>query len=222
LLRDVAGRAPAGSDGWCAAHVWLGQAAMLSADPAGALGYYTAVRDALSGRPPSRMLAGCLRGRSGTLANLGRVAEAVDDGRRALILSRELGYPAGVAMALAELGMAALFAGDQAGAVRLARQAEQAAAGIPGWMARLCSIILTDALLAAGDLAAAEGVCAAGLARSRQAGDLQSQAALLTQTADLDLQAGRVEDAAGRDRCARRSRRSGTPGSGWPRNAARR
>jgi tetratricopeptide (TPR) repeat protein len=192
----VAGRAPAGSDGWCAAHVWLGQAAMLSADPAGALGYYTAVRDALIGRPPSRMLADCLRGRSGTLANLGRVAEAVDDGRRALILSRELGYPAGVAMALAELGMAALFAGDQAGAVRLAQQAEQAAAGIPGWMARLCSIILTDALLAAGDLAAAEDVCAAGLARSRQAGDLQSQAALLTQTADLDLQAGRVEDAA--------------------------
>ena len=99
-------------------------------------------------------------------------------------------------MALAELGMAALFAGDQAGAVRLAQQAEQAAAGIPGWMARLCSIILTDALLAAGDLAAAEDVCAAGLARSRQAGDLQSQAALLTQTADLDLHAGRVEDAA--------------------------
>ena len=125
---------------------------MLSADPAGALGYYTAVRDALIGRPPSRMLADCLRGRSGTLANLGRVAEAVDDGRRALTLSRELGYPAGVAMALAELGMAALFAGDQAGAVRLAQQAEQAAAGIPGWMARLCSIILTDALLAAGDL----------------------------------------------------------------------
>ena len=55
---------------------------------------------------------------------------------------------------------------------------------------------MTDALLAAGDLAAAEDVCAAGLARSRQAGDLQSQAALLTQTADLDLHAGRVEDAA--------------------------
>ena len=92
--------------------------------------------------------------------------------------------------------MAALFAGDLDGAVRLARQAEQIAAGIPGWIARLCSIILTDALIEAGDLAAAEGVCAAGLARSREAGDLRSQAGLLTQMADLDLQAGRVEDAA--------------------------
>ena len=196
VLREAAGRAPAGSDGWCAAQVWLGQAALVSADPDGALGHFTAVRGAITGRPPSRALADCLRGRSGTLANLGRVTEAVDDGRRALALAQELGYPVGQARALAGLSIAAIFAGDQESALRLARQAEQVAAGIPGWIARLCSIILTNALIAVGDVAAAKGVCADGLVRSRDAGDLQSQAALLTQTADLELQAGRIKDAA--------------------------
>ena len=56
-------------------------------------------------------------------------------------------------------------------AVRLARQAEQIPADIPGWIARDCSNLLTAVLTAAGDLAAAERVCAAGLARSRDAGD---------------------------------------------------
>ena len=51
-------------------------------------------------------------------------------------------------------------------------------------------------LIAAGDLAAAERSCAAGLARSRDAGDLQGQARLLTQKATLDLQARLFDDAA--------------------------
>ena len=51
-------------------------------------------------------------------------------------------------------------------------------------------------LIEAGDLAAAERVCAAALARSRDAGDLENLARLLTVMAILDLQAGRVEDAA--------------------------
>jgi DNA-binding CsgD family transcriptional regulator len=55
---------------------------------------------------------------------------------------------------------------------------------------------LTDALTESGDLAAAEGICAAGLARSRAAGDLSNQVRLLTKMATLDLLAGRVEDAA--------------------------
>ena len=80
--------------------------------------------------------------------------------------------------------------------MQLARQAEQIPADIPGWIARLCSYVLTDVLTEAGDLAAAERICAAGLARSRDAGDLQNLAGLLTQMAILDLQAGRVEDAA--------------------------
>ena len=57
--------------------------------------------------------------------------------------------------------------------MRLARQAGQITAGVPGSMARWCSYILADALIEAGDLAAAETVCAATLARARDAGDLQ-------------------------------------------------
>jgi DNA-binding CsgD family transcriptional regulator len=48
----------------------------------------------------------------------------------------------------------------------------------------------------AGDLAAAEPVCAAALARSRDAGDLWNQVALLAMMVTLDLEAGRLEDAA--------------------------
>ena len=109
---------------------------------------------------------------------------------------RELGYPAGEALALADLALAAFYAGDLGSALQLARQAEQIPADIPGWITRLCSNILTSVLTAAGDLAAAERICAAGLARSREAGDLQNQARLLTQMANLDLQAGRFDDAA--------------------------
>ena len=108
LLREAAGHAAPGSDGWCAAQFWLGHAALFSADLAGALGHFTAVRDAIGDRPPSRALADCLRGRSGALANLGRIAEAADDGRRSLALARELGYPAGEALALERLAVAAL------------------------------------------------------------------------------------------------------------------
>ncbi len=51
-------------------------------------------------------------------------------------------------------------------------------------------------LAEAGDLAAAEDVCAAGLARSRDTGDLWNLAALLTKMAILDLKSGRVGEAA--------------------------
>ena len=43
--------------------------------------------------------------------------------RRALALARELGYPAGEALALGTSAIAALYAGDLDGAVQLARQA---------------------------------------------------------------------------------------------------
>jgi hypothetical protein len=54
----------------------------------------------------------------------------------------------------------------------------------------------TDALTYGGDFSAAERVCAAGLARSRDVGDLSTEARLLHQMAMLDLQARRTEDAA--------------------------
>jgi predicted ATPase/DNA-binding CsgD family transcriptional regulator len=196
LLREVAGRAEVGSEGWCAAQFWLGSTAMWSGDLAGALGYFTAARDAAGDRPPSRALADCLAQRSTTLTNLGRVAEAVGDGRRALAVAREVGYPAGEVLALANLSVAASSAGDLDGAVRLLRQAQQIPADIPGSYARVPGWLLTGALIEAGDLAAAERACAAGLAWSRDSGDVLSLAIQLTQMAILDLQAGRIDDAA--------------------------
>jgi predicted ATPase/DNA-binding CsgD family transcriptional regulator len=198
LLREAAGRAEAASEAWCAAQFWLGYTALTTADLAGALGHFTAVRDAIADRGPSRALADCLRGRSGALSNLGRLSEAAADGRRSLALARELGYPAGQALALAGLSNAAHNSGDLPSAVRLARQAERITADIPGWIARARSFFVTVVLTDAGDLAGAERVCADGLARCRDAGDLWNLAALLPRMAILDLQAGRHQDAAAR------------------------
>jgi predicted ATPase/DNA-binding CsgD family transcriptional regulator len=196
LLREAASRAEAGSGQWCAAHYWLGLAAQNSADLTGALGHFTVVRDALGDRELSPLLADCLGSRSVTLSNLGRPAEGAEDARRTLTLARELGYPAGEALALVAQSIAALCAEDFGGAVQLARQAGQITADIPGSLARRCTRVLTDALTETGDLAAAESICAAGLARSREAGDLPNQVRMLTKMATLDLLAGRVENAA--------------------------
>jgi predicted ATPase/DNA-binding CsgD family transcriptional regulator/DNA-binding XRE family transcriptional regulator len=196
LLRDAAGRVALGSDGWCATQYWLGIASLHSVDLAGALGYFTGVRDAIGHRPPSQALADCLRCRSAALSNLGRVTEAADDARRSLALSQQLGYPAGETQALAHLAVALFRAGDLDSAVQLAGQAEQRSAGIPGRIARWCSNFLTLVLTEAGELAAADRACAAGLARSREAGDPWNQARMLTRMTILDLRAARIEDAA--------------------------
>jgi DNA-binding CsgD family transcriptional regulator len=63
-------------------------------------------------------------------------------------------------------------------------------------MARVCCHILTTVLIAADDLAAAERVCAAGLAEARDAGDLWSLGNLLEKMVVLDLGSRRFEDAA--------------------------
>jgi predicted ATPase/DNA-binding CsgD family transcriptional regulator len=196
LLREAAGRAVQGGDPWCAAQLWLGTAAVLAVDLAGALGHFTAVRDAIGDRGPSRALAECLAQRAAVLLILDRYAEAIDDGRRALALARELGYPAGEALALLRLSMTASYAGDLDGAVRLARQAEQITADIPAWITRMCTSFLTFVLTEAGDLAAAERVCATGLTRAQDAGDLWNQALLLLRLAMLDLEAVHVDRAA--------------------------
>jgi predicted ATPase/class 3 adenylate cyclase/DNA-binding CsgD family transcriptional regulator len=197
LLREAAGHAVPGGEAWCAAQFWLGNAALSAADLARALGHFTAVYDAIGHRPPSRVLADCLGVRSGTLSNLGRIDQAVKDGRRALALSQELGYPMGEVLALTGLSIAAIYVGDTDGAVERARQAEQIPAdSIPGQIARMRSTILTGMLTEVGDLAAAEAICAAGLARCREAGDLEHLADLLLRMADLDLQTGRTGAAA--------------------------
>ena len=196
LLRQVAGRAEPGSDGWCAAQLRLGWAAAFSDDLAGALGHATALRDAAAERGPCRELADGLASRSGILTAMGRSAEAADEARRALAVARELVYPAGEARALAYLSVAANGVGDYDRAVRLARQAVKVTNGVPGSESRWVSYVLTGALIEAGDPAAAEPVCAVTLARSRDAGDLYNQANLLSTAVTLDLEAGRLQDAA--------------------------
>ena len=195
LLRQAVGGAEVGSDRWCAAQVWLGWAAQ-SSDLAGALGHFTAVRDAAAGRPPSPALTAALAGRATMLRIMGRTAEAAGDARRALALAREIGDLAGELLALAELSLDADYVGDHDDAVRLARQAGRLAAGVPGALARMCGNVLTIVLADAGDLAEAARVGAAGLAQARDAGDLWNQTVLLPRIVDLDLRAGRTGDAA--------------------------
>jgi non-specific serine/threonine protein kinase len=195
-LREAAGHALPGSEAWCAAQFWLGMMGSFPTGLAVALDHFTALRDALAGRGPSRALADALAGRSRALALLGRIAESIEDGRRALIMARELGHPAGEGLALGFLSIATYYAGDFDGVVRLARQAERIPADIPGWIARVSSLELTPGLIETGDLAAAESSGAAALARSRAAGDQSTVARVLVDLADLDLRAGRFEDAA--------------------------
>jgi DNA-binding CsgD family transcriptional regulator len=195
LLRGAADRAEPGSDGWCTAQYWLGWSRTFSYELAGALDHFTAVCDAAASRPPARALADALAMRSLTLESMGRIAEAAGDGRRALSMARQIGYPAGELMALAVLCYAASDTGDHDEAVRLARQAAAITAGVPGPLARACDQALTFVLIAAGDLAAAERVSAAGLFRAREAGDLLNQSYLLPLMAELDLRAGRTADA---------------------------
>ena len=196
LLRETADRAEPGSDEWCTAQYWLGLTALFSADMARSLDHFTTLRDAVAEQPPSRPLAEALFGRGATLLNMGRLPEGDTDVRRALAMAREIGHPNVELLALGVLSFTASSRGNHHSAVQLARQAEQVQADIPGSVARIASYFLTGVLTEAGDLAAAERVCATGLARSRDAGDMKNLGELLILMAMLQLRAGRTGDAA--------------------------
>jgi predicted ATPase/DNA-binding CsgD family transcriptional regulator len=199
LLRAAVEHAEPGTGGWCAGHFWLGQMAMGAGDFTVALDLFTAVSDAEAeaGRYP--VLADCLAGRCVALANLGRTAEAVEEGQRALAVARKLRYPAGEALALNNLAITTYYVGDTDGALSWARQAQRIDRNvISGTIARVCDNIMGLVLIAAGEVDAAERCCAEALAGCREVGDLQTQAALLTLLGHLDLDAGRLADAAAR------------------------
>ena len=196
LVRRATEHSARGEDAWCAGQFWLGNLAHGTSDFAATLGHFTAVCDALAGGVPSPLLVDGLVGRSGALRNLDRVPEAAEDARRALALARELGYPAGEAMALKELGWTFNYVADAEKALECALQAQRAgSAGIPDWTARKCGVILTAALMEVGQAASAQESCAEGLARAREAGDLQDQADCLWLMAELDRRTGRMADA---------------------------
>jgi predicted ATPase/DNA-binding CsgD family transcriptional regulator len=196
LLAELAGYAEPGSDRWCTAQYWAGFAAVFSSDPGGALRLFTALRDAVADRPPSRALADALAGRARALLALGQVPEVAEDGSRALAVAREVGYPEMEAFTLTLLASAGGAAGDFGEAVRLARQADQLPGDIAPEMARLCRANLIAMLIQAGDLATAEPACAAAVAACRDAGDLANLPFLLFRMALLDVWAGRAGDAA--------------------------
>jgi DNA-binding CsgD family transcriptional regulator len=113
-----------------------------------------------------------------------------------LAVAREHGYQAGEALALMELSWAANYAGDFAASLEWAQQACRIdPAGIPDWVARWCGIVMTVALIEAGQAASAQRSCADWLARAQDAGALQDQAMLLWLMAELDRVAGRMSDA---------------------------
>ena len=169
---------------------------MFSADIARSVGHFTTLRDAVADQPPSRPLAEALFGRGAALLNMGQLAEGDADVRWALEMAREIGHPAVELLALGTLSWAVSFGGDHDSAVQLARQAEQVQADIPGSVTRIAGYFLTRVLAEAGDLAAAGRVCSAGLARSRDAGDVKTSGGMLILMAMLQLRAGRTADAA--------------------------
>ena len=202
VLAAAAEHAEAGSGEWCGARMLLAQAASYAADPDAALEHYTTVRDALENpaRPASPegpvLLSLCLAGRSAALLQMGRVAEAVDDARRALAVARQAGSQGLEAIALACLGTAAWQAGDRDGALRLVRQAQAIPDDFAGGLHRALSQFVTMILTETGDLAGAEQACAAGLASCREVGDLANLSGQLWNKVILDLRAGRIGDAA--------------------------
>ncbi len=206
LLAQIIGYAEVGSDGWCAVQFLSAWAAEFSADVAGAVEHFTVLRDAVAGRPPSPALADALAGRSYALRDLGQFPEAGEDARRALAVAREVGHSFGEVVALLDLALAAAAVGNLSEAVRLARQARQVQGDVPASITRTVSVWLTEVLIQANDFAAAERVCADGLAASRDAGDLVHLPTLLARMALLDLRAGRTEDAAA---CLREALRLG-------------
>jgi predicted ATPase/DNA-binding CsgD family transcriptional regulator len=194
LLRELAGRIDPGSERWCDVQCWLGRAAFFSADLAGALGHFTAICDAAGDRGPSRVLADALAGRSITLLNMGRLAEGTEEGRRSLAMARQLSYAAGEAQALWMLCNATSYS-NYDGALQLIRQ-QQLIPGIPDSLVRAGATSMVIVLIDARDLATAESVCVAVLARCRTDGDLSSGPMLLMLMADLDVRAARFQDAA--------------------------
>jgi predicted ATPase/DNA-binding CsgD family transcriptional regulator len=196
LLQRAAERAGPGASAWHAAQVWICNLSQGTSDYDTLLGAYSAVADALSGGPASADLVDSLTGRSSALRNLGRLAEATIDARTALALAREIGYVTGEHIALTELSLACVYAGNGADALDWARQVQRVdQARIPGWVARNGGGVLLYALIVHGPREASPDLYAQAVARARDAGDLVALADCLYLTAVLALQTGRPADA---------------------------
>ena len=196
LLQRAAERAGPEAGAWHAAQVWMCNLSQGTANYDTLLGLYSAVAAALTDHPASADLVDSLTGRSAALRNLGRLAEARSDARSALAIARQIGYVTGEHVALTELSLASVYAGDGADALEWARQVQQLdLARIPGWVARNGGGVLLYALIVSGPREAAPELYTQAVARARAAGDLVALADCLYLTAVLALQTGRPADA---------------------------
>jgi DNA-binding CsgD family transcriptional regulator/tetratricopeptide (TPR) repeat protein len=196
LLREAAGHAAVGSDGWCAAQFWLGCTAQDSADLAASLGHFTALRDAAAQRGPCRALADGLTGRAEVVSPMGRYAEAAGEARRSLAVARELGYPG---------RRGASPGGSHVCRLQGRRSRRCGAAGPAGRADHRRHPRLERPVVRARLGRRAERSRGTGRRRAPLRGDPGpgprrgrpvNQAALLAMTVTLDLEAGRFQDAA--------------------------
>jgi non-specific serine/threonine protein kinase len=187
----------AGVDGSrAAARKWLGRLAHSTGAYQPALAHFSALCTSLPADSPSRDLVDGLAGKSGSLRNLGRLADARDVARTALAVAQQLRYAEGEALALTQLSLVAGYADDAASAIRWAHQAAQIdATRLPDKVARRVELILTVALTDCGDLDSARETCAHGLESARAAGDVTMQADFLYFTTHIALRAGHLDDA---------------------------
>ncbi|MGH3169573.1 MAG: ATP-binding protein, partial [Trebonia sp.] len=181
---------------WAKAQLWLGNLCVYFSDYTTGVGHYTAVCEADSGSPASPEAVEALSSQAITLVNLGRTAEASSDGRQALTLARELGSPAAEIQALTALSVTSYYAGNVQEALDWAQQTQEfTTAGVPGWVTRMCRVVLALVLTDAGELDRARHASADALARSREVGDLVDLASLLLVRARIERLAGNRDEA---------------------------
>jgi predicted ATPase/DNA-binding CsgD family transcriptional regulator len=196
LLQRAAERAGQATGAWYSAQLWICSLSLATANYGTLLSQYSALAGALADGPASADLVDTLTGRSAALRNLGRLAEATQDARTALTLARQIGYLAGEHMALTELSLVSVYAGDGEQALDWARQVQRIdQARIPGWVARNGAGVLLYALIVYGPEEASQDLFAQAVAQARDAGDPAALADCLYLTAVLAIQTGRPADA---------------------------
>ena len=192
-LHRAAQRSGPRDDGWFAAQFWLGFLTQVTSDFATALAHFTTICDAPAPGPPPRDLVDGLAGRSGTLRNLGRLAEAAADAHRALDLARQIGYPAGEVLALMQLSNAAHYADNAPETLKWAQLAQQAdLAQVPGWVARRYILYWALAMNDVGQGALGQQSCTDMLTTAEAAGDLGDQADLHETIVYIALHTGQI------------------------------
>lgn len=178
------------------AHKWLGRLAHSTAEYGRALAHFSTLCASSSVDEPSRDLVDGLIGKSGSLRNLGELAEAGGAAHEALHAAQQLNYAEGEVLALAQLSLVAEYADDAEAATRWALLAARIDANrLPDKVARRVQLVLTVALADSDDMDTARETCDAGLESARAAGDVTMQADFLSFTTHIALREEHLSDA---------------------------